>query len=88
MDPSQVRDRVAALFAEKLSIDPPGVDVDLVEEGFLDSLMFVELVFGLEKIFGVRVPLDRMEVSDLSSVRKIAAFVAARMEEPGPGVGR
>jgi acyl carrier protein len=82
-----VRDRVAALFAEKLSIDPPGVDVDLVEEGFLDSLMFVELVFGLEKIFGVRVPLDRMEVSDLSSVRKIAAFVTARMEEPGSGVG-
>jgi acyl carrier protein len=87
VDPLHVRDRVAALFAEKLSIDPPGVDVDLVEEGFLDSLMFVELVFGLEKIFGVRVPLDRMEVSDLSSVRKIAAFVTARMEEPGSGVG-
>jgi acyl carrier protein len=86
VDPSHVSDRVAALFAEKLSIDPPGVDVDLVEEGFLDSLMFVELVFGLEKIFGVRVPLERMEVSDLSSVRKIAAFVAARMDEPGSGV--
>jgi acyl carrier protein len=88
VDPSRLLERVAALFAEKLRIDPPGPDVDLVDEGVLDSLMFVELVFGLEKTFGVRVPLDRMEVSELSSIRKIAAFVEAALAQPGSGGDR
>jgi D-alanine--poly(phosphoribitol) ligase subunit 2 len=85
VDPSQLREHIAALFAEKLSIDPPGPDLDLVDEGLLDSLMFVELVFALEKTFGVRVPLEEVEVKDLASVGKIADFVAARLGNPGSG---
>jgi acyl carrier protein len=85
VDPSQLRERIAALFADKLSIDPPGPDLDLVDEGLLDSLMFVELVFALEKTFGVRVPLEEVEVKDLASVGKIADFVAARLGNSGSG---
>lgn len=85
MDPSQLRERISALFAEKLSIDPPGPDVDLIDEGLLDSLMFVELVFNLEKSFGVRLSLDEVEIADLSSVGKIAAFVASTRAKSGSG---
>jgi acyl carrier protein len=47
--------------------------------------MFVELVFALEKTFGVRVPLEAVEVKDLASVGKIADFVAARLGNSGSG---
>lgn len=77
MNSSPLLERIAALFSEKLHVDPPRPEADLVEEGLLDSLMFVELVFSLEKAFDIHIPLDRLEISDLSSVTKIAAFVEA-----------
>jgi D-alanine--poly(phosphoribitol) ligase subunit 2 len=68
------------LFAEKLNIEVPSADTDLIESGLLDSLRLVELLLQIEASLGFRIPVDEIDLDDLRSVKRIARLIAARME--------
>ena len=40
--------RIEAIFADKLNLEVPSADVDLIEAGLLDSLQLVDLLLHLE----------------------------------------
>jgi D-alanine--poly(phosphoribitol) ligase subunit 2 len=63
---------VADIFSQKLQIDVPSYDTDLFEEGILDSLQLIELLFELEKKFGVRISLGDTDLENLRSIERIA----------------
>lgn len=69
-----------ALFREKLDLDVPSADADLIESGLLDSLRLVELLLHIEASLGLRIALDEIDLDDLRSVKRIARLLAARME--------
>lgn len=50
---------------------------DLFATGRIDSLALVELIFALEREFGVSLPLEELDVERFRSVRSIAELVAA-----------
>jgi acyl carrier protein len=66
------------LISELAHTDAPSVETDIIESGLLDSLLFVELIAGLEERFGVHITLDDIELDNFRSVRKIAEFVNRR----------
>lgn len=68
-------ERVRDLFRRVLTVDPPAADTDLIENGLLDSLALVELIFALEQEFGLKLPLDALELDAFRSIETIAAFV-------------
>jgi methoxymalonate biosynthesis acyl carrier protein len=68
-------ERVCRLFVEKLDIRVPSEDTDVIEAGLLDSLALVELLFEIEREFGVALPLDNLEVENLRTPRRIGAFI-------------
>ena len=68
------------LFSEKLNIEVPSPDTDLIESGLLDSLRLVELLLQIEASLGFRIALDEIDLDDLRSVRRIARLLAARMQ--------
>lgn len=72
---------VAQILVEKLNVDLPSHDVDLLDTGRLDSLGFVDLVVHLEERFAISVALESIEFDDFRTVRSIAAFVEARLPE-------
>lgn len=47
------------------------LDLDLFEEGLLDSLAIVEVLVAIEEEFGIRLSPTEYENEDLSTVRKI-----------------
>ena len=47
------------------------LDMDLVEEGLLDSLAVVELLIAIEDEFGVRLSTTEYDKEDLATVHKI-----------------
>jgi len=71
--------RIGALFTEKLQIEVPSPDTDLVETGLLDSLRFVELLAHLEETFGLTVSVDDIEVEHFRTTARIAEFIARRL---------
>jgi len=72
-----VRD-LTELFREKLFIDVPSADIDLIDSGLLDSLQIVQLLLHVERDLGYRVPLDEIELDDLRSVTRLAHAISAR----------
>jgi acyl carrier protein len=67
--------RIQRLFIEALNAEAPSVDADLIESGLLDSLALVELLFALEREFGVAIALEELDIDTFRSVRRIGAFV-------------
>ena len=69
-------DQVKKLCSEKLNLDVPSIETDLVETGMLDSMQFVQLLLHLEEEFGVAVSLDNLEFDHFRSIGKIAEFIS------------
>jgi acyl carrier protein len=76
-DPASVDARIGVIFNEKLNIDRPANDVDLLQTGVLDSLTFLSLLFELEKSFGVRIELEKLDFESFKSVDRIVQLVMA-----------
>jgi acyl carrier protein len=74
-----VRD-LGALFSEKLDLEVPSADADLIDTGLLDSLRLVELLLHIEGSLGCRLPLEDIDLDDLRSLNRIARLIAGRME--------
>ena len=75
-DVPSLHDQIAALFTEKLHIEVPSIDTDLLETGALDSLTFVDLLVQLEQEFGIRLSLEDLEIEDFRPIARIAPFVS------------
>ena len=78
MDTLALQQQVAALFAEKLNLDVPSVETDLIGAGLLDSLALVELLAQLEETFSVSISIDDLELENFRSINSIAGFVMQR----------
>lgn len=75
MAEAHVIDRVQRLFVETLTTSAPDPDADLIAAGLLDSLAVVELLFALEREFGVTIPLEELDIETFRSVASIADLV-------------
>jgi acyl carrier protein len=67
---------IQALLLEKLSIGVESPETDLLETGILDSAAQVQLLLHLEKHFGLRLPMENLEIDSFLSVASIAELVA------------
>ena len=52
-------------------------DFDLIRDGVLDSLGFVELTIALEEHFGLQIDFEQLDPEDLGAVESLARHVAA-----------
>jgi len=75
-DLRNVEDQLSRLFAEKLQVEVPSVETDLIDTGLVDSLTFVEFLAQLEAEFGVRVSLEDLEIDRFRTISSIAAKTA------------
>ena len=54
------------------------LDMDLIEEGLLDSLAMVELLVSIEDEFGVVISPTEFDKDELSSVHKIEKILVSK----------
>jgi methoxymalonate biosynthesis acyl carrier protein len=73
-----LQSRVIKFFVERVHIEIPSADTDLLETAVLDSLAFVELLLYMEQEFGVKVSFEDLELDNFRSIEKIAKYVATR----------
>lgn len=73
----EINDEVFAFFRGKLNISVASPDTDLIQQGHLDSLGIVELLFFLEQRFNLQIDLASLEMDQLSSVGAICRLIAA-----------
>jgi D-alanine--poly(phosphoribitol) ligase subunit 2 len=66
---------IRGLLSEKLLVEVDSLDADLLKAGILDSLALIQLLVHLEERFGVKIPLDELDIEDLRSISSIARLV-------------
>jgi len=72
-------DAIVRIYREALDIEVGGLDVDVFEEGLLDSLGLVMLVSEIEERFGLRIPFETLEIDEFRTVRSLARVVEAQV---------
>ena len=72
-------DAIVRIYREALDIEVGGLDVDVFEEGLLDSLGLVMLVSEIEERFGLRIPFETLEIDEFRTVRSLARIVEAQV---------
>jgi acyl carrier protein len=81
---------IQRLLQEKLSIRVESPRTNLLETGALDSVAQVHLLLHLEKHFGLRLPMENLEVDSFVSIASIAELVAnclrVQTEWPAPAL--
>jgi acetoacetyl-CoA synthetase len=75
MSVATVSEEISAVFRSTLAVDPPAPDVDLISTGLLDSLTIVSLVTELEVRCGVRIPLDRIDLPSIRTIRGLQDLI-------------
>lgn len=76
--PMQLTREIAQLINDQLLVEVGSPEDDLLASGVLDSLTLVQLLFDLERRFGVTIPLEELEIDDFRSINSIASLVQAR----------
>lgn len=75
---NDVEVRIQRIFRERLNVEVPSPDTELLSTGRLDSLAFVDLVFHLEAEFGITVALDELDLPQVQTISAIARYVVHR----------
>jgi len=70
--------KITALFRDKLELDVPSPETDLLQPGLMDSLKFVDLLVHLEQEFGLTISVENLDVEDVRSLTRIADFVRSQ----------
>ena len=83
-DSNTLAQQISALLSEKLHLQVPSLDTDLINTGLVDSLMFVEFLVQLEQEFGIQMSLQDLELDHIRTVTRIAAFVATKVRNGEP----
>lgn len=83
---TSTEERVAQILREVLAIEVPSPTTDIVAEGLLDSLLLVTLLFEIEQEFGISVPLETLDLEEISTVERIAAMVQRTGDAGSAGV--
>lgn len=87
----QLAREITQLLNDQLLVEVNSPEDDLLASGVLDSLTLVQLLFDLERRFGVTIPLEELEIDDFRSINSIASLVQARPrvnDEPRGDAGR
>ena len=67
--------QIMVTLTEKVHVEVPSVETDLLETGILDSMTLVELMMHIEETFGITITLKDIEFDQLRSVARIAELV-------------
>jgi D-alanine--poly(phosphoribitol) ligase subunit 2 len=75
-----VQARVQAIAVRVLGTAAVDPDVDLIEQGLLDSLGLVELLVGVEQEFELEIPPEELQVERFRSVNAMTELVESMIE--------
>ena len=80
MNNNRISEKLNKLLVEELHIAAPNRDTDLINEGYLDSLLFLNLLLELEREFGITIQYEEVDFDNFRTINTIVDFVGERTE--------
>lgn len=73
-----LKQRIRAMFLDRFQVEVESDSQDLINDGLLDSLIFVDLIMLLEQDFNVSVDMETVDFEDFRSVAQIVDFIGRK----------
>lgn len=77
----EVQEIVKSYIGNFVGLDSVGEEVNIFEEGLVNSLFAIELMTFLEKSFDIKIGMDDLNMAYFTSINTITAFVAKKEVE-------
>ncbi len=85
MNTAEIESRIKEMVVDRLflKVTPEELasDASLIDEYGVDSVALLELVVGLEEVFGIVVEDDDFDIKNFSSVQALTEFVRLRLPD-------
>ena len=81
IDRDTICQELIQLFADHFQIEIPSLDTDLITEGLLDSMVFVDLIMHLERTFETSISIEALELDQFRTIAQMAEFLDGRRAE-------
>ena len=75
MKTTKTEQELINMFSHSMNIAVSSVELDLIQEGILDSLTLVDLLFNIENSFNVQISIEDLDADKLRTIRKIGEYV-------------
>lgn len=79
---SKFAQEIQRVFLDQLNTEVPSANIDLMENGYLDSARFIDLLMILEREMNITIYFDQFEFDDFRTIEKIARFVENQVARP------
>ncbi len=76
-----LEERIREFLADRMAIEVPTPDTDLLAAGYLDSLALAELLAQLETEIGCRFGVEDLDLDRLRTVRGLAEIGTAKASD-------
>jgi acyl carrier protein len=80
--PERVEDRLKAMIVERLMLNAQpseiGDDDDLIKKWNVESVQLMEIVIGLEEVFGIQLGDDEFSIKKFRTVKNIGDVVRSK----------
>ncbi|GCE15730.1 acyl carrier protein [Tengunoibacter tsumagoiensis] len=77
----EIQEIVKNYIGTRISLDDLDEEINIFEEGLVNSLFAIELMTFLEKAFAIKVGMDDLDMSYYRSIHAIADFVMRKEAE-------
>lgn len=81
-DANPIVDRIRDRLLQDLHIEVPSDQADLIENGCLDSLAFLQTITLLEDEFNISIMLEDLSFDEFRSLESMSRFVERKMQAP------
>lgn len=78
---SNIEKIVCKYIEDQVCIESIDYDMDIFEEGLVNSLFAIELMTFLEKTFEVKITMDDLDMANFKSVNCITEFVRKKYRQ-------
>ena len=84
MEASALEESIQKFLADEVRLDiaPVALDLELVSDGYIDSMDLVRIAGHLEDVLALEIPDDDVNDAQLGSLARILAY-AKRRQSPG-----
>ncbi|MFT3768681.1 MAG: acyl carrier protein [Minicystis sp.] len=79
---AHVEQRIGKILSQDMALEVPSSDTNLIGEGLIDSMTFIDLLQRLEGEFGIRFQLDELDLDQFRTIAQMASFVSRTAQAP------
>ena len=77
----EIQETVKSYIEERIDLEDLSEEINIFDEGIVNSLFAIEIMTFLEKIFAIKIGMEDLDMANFQSINAIVDFVQKKEAE-------